>query len=304
MTRLSLLVATYNRSDYLARTLRSLAGQRLAPELFEVVVVDNNSSDDTRAVVEAFRTDNPSLGVIYVFEQQQGLSFARNRAIAESHGEWLVMLDDDIEADPGLAEAYFGFFSEKTDMAACGGKVLPLYETEPPRWRSYYTDLFIASALDLGDAGKEFPRKKYPIGANFGFRRTAVERYGGFDTQLGRKGDLPLGGEEKEFIARLRAGGDRIFYLPESVVHHIVPEWKVTDAYFDRVTRGMGASERIRTRALSSGAYFTALLREGVKWCGAAVIALGYTLGGHPARGIYLLRMRRNVTQGLLFGKP
>ncbi|MDR2885549.1 MAG: glycosyltransferase, partial [Rikenellaceae bacterium] len=299
---LSLLVATYNRADYLARTLRSLAHQTLDPGRFEIVVVDNNSADATRTVCEEFRVRNPGVNFTYHFEPVQGLSTARNSAIACARGEVLVMLDDDVDADPDLAQAYVNFFAFHHEADACGGKVLPLYETTPPRWRSYYTDLFIASALDLGDRTREFPSRRTPIGANFGFRRAVPASLGGFDPNLGRTGATPLGGEEKDFINRLRGVDGRVWYLPGAVVHHLVPAWKLTDEYFDRVTRGMGASERIRSLSRSWFSYAMSLAREAVKWGGAVVIALGYALRGRGCAGWYLLRMRRNVTAGLLCG--
>jgi glycosyltransferase involved in cell wall biosynthesis len=301
-TRISLLVATFNRADYLERTLRSLAAQTLDAAQFEIVVVDNNSTDHTREVCEKFRAENPAIDFTYCFEPVQGLSAARNRAVQCAKGDVLAMLDDDIDADPGLAEVCAAFFARTPRADACGGRVLPRYEIDPPRWRSHFTDLFIASALDLGSREMPFPRRRYPIGANFALRRGAVERLSGFDTSLGRTGNTPLGGEEKDLIRRLRDSGGGVWYLPTAVVHHIVPPWKVTDDYFDRVTRGMGVSERVRTLSVSRSAFAASLAREAVKWAGAAIIALGYLLQGRAAAALYLMRMRRNVTAGLLRG--
>ena len=109
-----------------------------------------------------------------------------------------------------------------------------------------------------------------------------------------------LAGEEKEFFLRLRAGGERIVYLPEAVIYHLIDERRMTRAYFSRLCRNLGRSERRRTRALSGGGYLLRLFQEAVKWGGAVVLCIGYLCAGHPSRGGYLLLMRWQITRGLL----
>ena len=119
-----------------------------------------------------------------------------------------------------------------------------------------------------------------------GIRRTAIERYGMFNPELGRTGNSPMGGEEKDLFARLRAGGEEIYYVPGAIIYHIIPEQKLTPEYFDRLTRMIGKSER--------------LFSEGIKWGGTFVLALGYTVQGEPIKGRYLIKMRWNISRGLL----
>ena len=298
MIKLSVIIATYNRWASLQRTLSSFRSQELDRGLWEIVVVDNNSDDDTSAAAAGFATANKELNIKVVAEPRQGLSYARNRGIAESRSEYIVMVDDDVEVNDGFTAAYYQFFQSHPDVAATGGKIAPLYEYQPPRWLTKYTERPIAGTTDLGD--KIRPMRKTPIGCNMAFRRTAVESYGGFDTALGRKGNAALAGEEKEFFGRMLAGGEKIYYVPGALVHHIIPKSRFTDAYFDKVTCGSGASERIRTLNISRWAYIKRLGSEAVKWGGTWVLAAYYNLLGSRSKSRYLIRMRHNISCGLL----
>lgn len=109
-----------------------------------------------------------------------------------------------------------------------------------------------------------------------------------------------MGGEEKDLFARLRAGGEEIYYVPGAIIYHIIPEQKLTPEYFDRLTRMIGKSERVRTRNLGTATYLKRLFSEGIKWGGTFVLALGYTVQGEPIKGRYLIKMRWNISRGLL----
>ena len=298
--KLSLVIATYNRGAKLAVTLDSLLAQTLPQELWEVVVVNNNSTDDTAERFAAYAAAHPELDVRMVRETEQGVSAARNRGIAESRGEYIVVIDDDERVGPGFLACYYELFESRPGAVAAGGRILPGFESLPPRWMSKYTERAIAGTLDLGDRMREFPEGKFFGGGNHGYRRSAVARYGGYDASLGRTGTVLLAGEEKEFYGRLRAGGEQVVYLPDAVIYHLVEPERLTRAYFVRLCRNIGRSERRRTRAVARGAFAGRLAAEAVKWAGASVLALGYLLRGRPAQGGYLLLMRWQITAGLL----
>ena len=302
MIELSIVIATYNRAQPLLRTLGSLARQTLDPALWEVVVVDNNCADDTAARFARWAEAHPKVNARLTREPQQGLSPARNRGVAESAGAYIAIIDDDEEVNPEFAESYFRFFRDYPGAAAAGGRIVPLYEYAPPAWLSPYTERPIAGTLDLGPEARPFPAWKFPGGGNMAVRRSALVRYGAFDPALGRTGANPLAGEEKELFGRLRAGGEQVWYVPGAVIYHIIPESKFDPAYFDRLTRQSGVSERIRTQGISRAAYLARLLAEAVKWGGTLALAAGYALRGEAIKGRYLIRMRRNVTCGLLRG--
>lgn len=297
---LSIIIATYNRAPYLRGTLESLAAQKLEPTQWEAIVVNNNSSDNTEEVFAAFAAAHPHLQLSLVTETRQGLSHARNCGIRHSRGAYIAVIDDDEKVNPEFGASYIAFFDQYPDAAGGGGVVTPIYEGELPRWLSPIAARPIAGALYLGNRIKPFPNRKYPPGGNMGVRRTALERYGLFNTELGRTGEKPMGGEEKELFARLRAGGETIYYLPGAVIYHLIPPEKLTPAYFDRVNYMGGLSERVRTLNQGRLCYFKRLVAEGVKWAGALVFALGYTLKGQPLKGGYLLRMRWQISRGLI----
>ena len=300
MKKLSIVVATYNRAPYLLRTLESLARQTLSPGLFEILVVNNNSSDNTPEVVAG---SHPQLQVRMGTETSQGISYARNCGIASSVGQYIVFIDDDEEANPGFAKSYFCFFENNPGLDAAGGAVVPVYEAPLPAWYSYYIEKMITGAFDLGDRMVPFRGKRYPGVGNSGFRRRLFDRFGNFNTALGRSGANPMGGEEKDFFMRVRAQGIRYYYVPGAEIYHITPASKLTRAYFERLTRMIGVSERVRTRSEGGVSFPKRLLAEAVKWGGACVFAFGYLCRLQPLKGWYLLRMRWNITCGLLTGK-
>lgn len=302
MVRVSVVIATYNRGEKLVRTLRSLAAQDVHVSEWEAVVVNNNSSDGTADHFARFAAENPGLNIRMVDEPRQGLSYARNIGIAESTGAVIAIIDDDEEVNPGFVQAYAAFFDAHPEVAAAGGKVVPLYECGRPEWMSRYTERPIAGTLDRGNSAKPFG-KGYPAGGNMAVRRSVFERYGLFDTGLGRTGDKPMGGEEKELFHRIMSGGETVWYLPGAVIYHIIPAEKLTLKYFRRLSRGCGASERVRTLAISKGAYAGAVVREMLKWAASLAIALWYGICQQPLKAHYLLEMRRCITAGLLNGQ-
>lgn len=298
--RLSLIIATYNRGAKLCVTLDSLLEQTLPQSLWEVVVVDNNSTDDTAARFASYMAAHPNLNARMVRESRQGVSSARNRGIKESRGEFIAVIDDDETVVPEFLEQYYDLFTDRPDVSAAGGRILPRFESRPPGWMSPYTERAIAGTVDLGDRIGEFPEGKFFGGGNHGFRRSVVERYGGYDPALGRTGAVLLAGEEKEFYMRIRKGGERVEYLPGAVIYHIINPERLTRSYFERLCRNIGRSERLRTRSVSGWKYALRLLAEAVKWGGAVVIGCGYLFSGRPEKGLYLLIMRRQITVGLL----
>ena len=126
--RLSLIIATYNRADYLPRTLNSLTNQSLGSELFEIIVVNNNSTDHTAEVCRSFAEAQPELNFTMVTEIRQGLSHARNCGINHAKGDYFAIIDDDELVNRDFLKSYYDFFGMYPTAAACGGVVTPLYE--------------------------------------------------------------------------------------------------------------------------------------------------------------------------------
>jgi len=230
--RFSIVIATYNRARLLKDTLDSLS--RLQPSApWEVIVVDNNSPDDTRSVVEGAMRSFP-VPLRYAFEKEQGRSAALNRAFALAEGEIVVTTDDDVRVEPDwLDHIEFGLAAKQCDYV--GGRVLPLWEAKPPRWIPR-TNGMIWAVIALLDYGPDAIRfgARVPLGVNMAMRREALERVGGFDTHIGRKAGTLLGQEVREWCMRATAAGLVGYYIPAMVVQHLIPRDRLTKRYFRR----------------------------------------------------------------------
>lgn len=299
---ISVVIATWNRGERLAATLGSLAAQSLPADRWEAVVVDNNSTDDTAAVFARFAADGGArLDIRMVREERQGLSWARNRGIAEARGAIIVMVDDDEVARGGFLEAYADFFAAHPSALAAGGAMVARWEDgERPRWMSHYTEALVASAIDLGGRMRRFPAGRYPTGGNMAFRREVFERCGLFNTDLGRTGTLLLGGEEKELFGRVAHVGGEIWWVPGASVDHLIPPSRTTDAHFKRQSRMVGATARIIAR--EKGVFGRAIVAETLKWGATLALAAWFALTLRPSKGLYLTRMRLGISRGLLRG--
>ncbi len=296
---ISLLIACYNGGRRIGTTLCSLLDQTLSAERWEAVVVNNNSTDNTAEVVEAFIKAHPEVNIRLVSEPKQGLSHARNCGIDNSVGAIIAIIDDDEVASPTLLADYVEFFDSHPEVAAAGGRIVAHYPSGRPEWMTRYTERPIAGILDLGDEPIPFPTGRYFGGGNMALRRSAVERYGKFNPELGRRGTTLLGGEEKELYGRLVAGGERVYYLPTAYIEHIIPPTKLSRSYFEAVCHRIGQSERIRTLEAGRVAYLKRWCSELVKWCATLVLCTLHTLALRPSRARYLWIMRRQISKGL-----
>ncbi|MGD9602575.1 MAG: glycosyltransferase [Gammaproteobacteria bacterium] len=231
----SIVVCTYNRAASLRDTLAALAALQSPPDCaWEVLVVDNNSRDDTAQVVTAAQADWPRLR--YVFESRQGLSHARNRGIAESSGEIILFTDDDVLPEPDwLVRTLDGLARFGAD--ACGGYIAPIWEKAPPDWLTERFYGFLAVRTDRTDDFMLAAQDATPYGANMAFRRRVFERVGLFDVNRGRKGNVLAGGEDGEMFDRLFAADLPVVFLGSSRVHHKVEAFRTTKAYLRRWRR-------------------------------------------------------------------
>lgn len=243
----TVLIATYNRSTLLDETLASLAAMRVpAGFLWDVIVIDNNSSDDTRGVVERRIAGFP-VPLQYLFEPRQGRSSALNTGIARATGRVLAFTDDDVQVEPGWLEAACGpLLGGNPSVAYAGGPVRPLWEAPPPRWLDLTRgDLWGTIAIqDHGAAPFIYEEgRKVPLGANMAARRELFQAIGGFRADLGRTGGrLVLGQEVPELLLRARAAGLRGMYVPAMQVHHHIPAKRLTPRYFRNWWFGKGVS--------------------------------------------------------------
>ncbi len=294
---LTVVICTYNRERFLADTLVSMARQTLPPDHWELLLIDNNSSDRTPDIARAFVAAHPEVRFRYVHEPTQGLSHARNRGIAEAAGDVVVFLDDDIWADAELLAHYAAAFSDP-DLDAAGGRILVRYEGPRPAWMSPWLEPLMGYH-DLGPAPRTYPGSKYPGGGNMAMRKAVFGRVGLFNTELGRKGTGLSGNEEKDLFQRLRAMGGTVRYLPNASLYHRIDERRLEPTYFKRQCVGVGTGERVRLQGAGWGAWLGKAAEEGFKTGASLVLASGYLLTGSPVKGAMLLRFRWWVWTGL-----
>jgi len=231
---ITVILCTYNRCQSLSQALDSVAAQILPDSLeWEVIVVDNNSSDQTREVTQNYVHKHPGR-FRYVFEQQQGLSRARNTGIRAARGEIVAFMDDDITVEPMWLQNLTASLHEEL-WSGAGGPIRPPEQFRPPRWLTLGGERDLGGALALFDLGSvPGELKRPPYGTNMAFRRGMFEKYGDFRADLGRCGGNLLSNEDTEFGRRLLAGGERLRYEASAVVHHPVPEERVRKNYFRR----------------------------------------------------------------------
>ena len=235
MLTYSLIVCTYNRDSFLKETIESILLHFNAKTNYELLIIDNNSTDTTAQLVKPFLS-NPV--VRYFVETNQGLSHARNRGIKEAQNENLVFLDDDIDIEPNYLDVCDEVYSDPA-INLVGGKVMP-YKTGVPDWlpEQYY---YIVSIFSPSDSA--FYTNKL-MGANYSMRREAALKIGWYNTELGRKGSNLMGGEEVDYTDRALALGYTVLYQPRLVVYHKIAN-KLNKKYVYDYAFNIGKSERI-----------------------------------------------------------
>jgi len=240
----SVIICTYNRSRNLSGCLTPLAEQVDVVDIdWEVVIVDNNSADNTREVVLGLSDELP-IEIKYAFEKRQGLNFARNRGIEASSGRYFAFIDDDIVVTSCWLSSMCQAFDEH-DADAVGGRIHLDPSSKLPSWISQEMYGFLGHQ-DFGeDVFQMDGASRYPFGGNMAFKRRVVDKIGLFNTALGRKGtgrkrEELFKGAETDFFHRLSAAGGRIFYQPRAVVYHHILPFQLTKRYFRTIHYNAG----------------------------------------------------------------
>lgn len=243
-------LCTHNHVDRLERTLADLAHLRAPREPWEFLVIDNGCSDGTPGLLAA-RAWPEGWQVRVVGEDKLGLSNARNRAIAEARGEYVIFMDDDETADPDWLCAYERLIDSR-NPDAFGSRQVVLFEDRRPPWLRDELLGFLGE-LNRADHVIALTDPHTPFyGGNFGLRKAVCERVGGFDSMLGRKGADNTGGEEVDFYRRLLDAGFKVWWTPDAVIHHRIQSAKLDRRYFLDLHYRMGRMEAIRKRGAGS----------------------------------------------------
>lgn len=237
---ISAIICTRNRSAYLARCLKALSQQTLSRQGFEVVVVDNGSSDDTGSVAAAFCGRHENFRCIR--EERPGLAIARNTGLAISSADIVAFTDDDAEPEPSWLERMLARFREHPqDAGIVGGDVIPVFEAERPPWLS--DDLLrpLSAGLKWSTEPRFLRAGEWLVEVNAAYKKEVLRQIGGFPEHLGRVGELLLSGEGG--IDRvIRRAGFKLFYDPAILVRHNIPAARLTRTWFRRRSFWQGVS--------------------------------------------------------------
>jgi glycosyltransferase involved in cell wall biosynthesis len=244
--RIDVVICTWNRCRLLVPTLERLREIDIPQNVdWQVIVVDNNCTDNTAATLQSFAEHLP---LRTLFEPRPGLSNARNRAVAEATGDYLVWTDDDVLVDRRWLAAYAQAFERWPTAAFFGGPIEPWFEGTPPRWLAeHWRDVAHAFAVrELGDMPFPFKPSQLPYGANCAFRADVQRRYL-YDPSLGRRPGVSLGGEEVQVMQQMIADGLIGWWVPEARVQHWIPRHRQSLRHLRQFFAGYG---EIRGRRL------------------------------------------------------
>lgn len=245
----TIAICTRNRAKSLVRTLDSLAQMsRPAGVSWEVVVINNNSSDETDSAIDRFKDGLP---IRREFESQAGLSNARNRAVATAVGRYILWTDDDVEVDRNWLSAYVEAFRRWPDAVLFGGRVTPQFEGPVPNWLNATFDI-ISGAFAFRDFGAEpvpfaLEGRRIPFGANF-VVRTDQQRLYSFNPDLGPRPGSPIYGEETDVIESILRAGGKGYWVPDAIVQHCIPPERLTLRYIDTYYASYGRYLAYRDR--------------------------------------------------------
>jgi len=295
--RISVVVCTFNRDLYLGHCLENLKNQDFNAEDFEIIIVDNNSSDKTQEISLAFIEQNPNLNARYYLETKIGLSHARNTGIIKSTGKIISFIDDDGFAKKNYLNELNTVTSDEKfkEFLAFGGKVTPVYnEGMEPNWLSIYIE-GVVSKVDLGNKIVPF-YKKYPAGCNMAFRKVVFELYGDFNPDLHTRGD------DKFVFDKLKKNKVNILYVPTIEVDHFIDNYRLEKKFIVKLSKIIGQSEAIRLKE-NNFKLGIKLLEYILKLNIAIVLALVFLLNKHITKANYILLVRYYILIGFFIRK-
>jgi glycosyltransferase involved in cell wall biosynthesis len=285
LPQISLVICTYNRDKYLPGTLATIAKQSIDITKFELLIIDNKSTDNTAVIAEKFIAENPQINTRYFFEPNKGLSFARNRGIAEAASPVIAFIDDDVILPGNYLDSLLGFFNEHPGAAGAGGKVIPKYEHgEEPVWMNKYLNGFIGR-VDHGENIKLFSKAmKYPAGCNMIYKKDILLAAGGFNNALTFRSD------DKYIFHAVKKVSDQIYYIPQAWLYHYIDEARLQISNFKNLYLKTGNEEKKRVVAASGTLGWIKKLAEFIIKFGVSLLLLVlFMIKGQYHKGKYTM---------------
>ena len=259
--KISVAICTWNRSRLLKQTLESIAAtNRSSIDSWELIVVDNNSTDNTREVATGF---SDRLPIIYVQETEQGHSASRNRAIESATGDLIVWTDNDVIVDANWLQAYQSAAYRYPDLVFFGGVIHPVFESPRLAWleETWQKCKAVYAERDLGGKEFEFQPNQFPYGANFAVRANVQQQFR-FDTSVGRVSGGLVGEDEIEMLRRVTAAGHVGAWIPSAKLQHFIPDDRVTPEYVRNYFIGQGVANVMNQKS----SYATANKARWAAW--------------------------------------
>ncbi len=227
--KLSIVIITRNRANYLDEAIKNLLKQNYPKENFEIIVVDNNSSDNTRSVVKKLG-DYSKNNIQYIFEPDIGMSKARNRGAAIARGEIVLFIDDDVIPSPHWLHDYCSIYDMFPEIDAAGGRIEPVFQSDKPKWVS--DELLVAlGQLNLSEKETILSFPDHPFGGNFSVKRETFMKVGGFIEEF------TSCNEETAFFSKLHLNGYKVGYSPKVLVYHQIAGSRLSRIFF--IKRGI-----------------------------------------------------------------
>ncbi len=276
------VLCTLDRGPDVAVTVQSMLDQQLPRDRFEVLLIDNGSTPENRAILEELAVRHAPT-VRYVREEERGLSHARNRGIAEARGALIAFADDDARVTPTWLSTYVDAFAREPGVSVLGSKVELVHTVARPDWVEDWLLPYLG-AFDRGDAPRPLDALDGPRGGNMVFRREVFDAIGGFSPAFGRRPGSLISLEEVEICARAEAAGFRLGYVPGAPLLHLVEAVRYRDDWFRRRLHWQGRSlamfdavrgGRWRLLARLPGQLRRALVRFGLR----RQVPFGYVVG-------------------------
>ena len=181
--KISVIICSYNREDHIINAIGSLYRQTIPRSDYEVLVIDNNSKDNTAQVVHAWQEAHKDLDLFFTVETRQGASWARNTGAREAKSPLLVFMDDDAVAEPDFLERILHFFEQHPEADGLGGRIIPRYIPAEPKWMSHYLSALVGN-FDYAQTVTEFKPNKYPLESNMAITKQSFDEIGGFNIAL------------------------------------------------------------------------------------------------------------------------
>lgn len=293
---ISLIICTYNREKFLPEALQSITHQTLDARKFQLIIVDNNSTDNTGKISRQFIDNHPAINIKYCFEENKGLSFARNRGIAEASAPLISYIDDDVILPPEYLETVINFFTKNTDAVGMGGKVIPKYEYgSEPAWMNKYLNGFVAK-VDYGNNIKKFDKQmRYPAGCNMTYKKDILIKAGGFNNELKFRSD------DKYIFYKIKSISNEIYYLPDAWLYHYIDRDRLQMQNFKKLFLKTGNEEKKRITSEQGTAGAIKKLIEFIFKFGASLLLFFiFLFKGQYSKGKYVVISQWCTLKGFL----